>query len=55
MVLSFELVVFDGLPRITGVVDGDDVVLSSDLVCRGGTGGGRGTPVVFLFDSLSIK
>jgi hypothetical protein len=34
---------------------GGVVVFSSDFICRGGTGGGRGRLVGFFFDSLSIK
>ncbi len=52
MLLSFdaEMVGFDCLIRTDGVVD-----FSSDLICRGGIGGGRGRVVAFFFDSLSIN
>jgi hypothetical protein len=54
LLLSFEeeIVGFDCLTRTNGVGEGAVVGLSSDFVCRGGIGGGRGR---FFFDSLSRK
>lgn len=46
----------DCLARTNDGNGGVDVVgFSSDFVCRGGIGGGRGIVVEFFFDSLSIK
>jgi hypothetical protein len=50
--LEAEVVGFDCLTRTNGTGEGDVVGLSSDFVCRGGIGGGRGR---FFFDSLSRK
>jgi hypothetical protein len=47
-----------GFDSLTGANDdsgGGGVVLSSDLVCRGGIGGGDGRFVEFIFDSVSIN
>lgn len=54
LLLSFEeeIIRLDCLLRING---GGVVVLSSDLVCRGGIGGGRGTLVPLFFNSTSKK
>lgn len=58
LLLSFEeeIVRLDCLLRINGGTEGGGVVvLSSDLVCRGGIGGGRGTLVPLFFNSTSKK